>query len=415
VTGEPEVIFRVGDVLSDVYEIRGVLGEGGNGQVFEAFDRLLQRRVAIKAQWPSMAKLGPFLRNEARALAAVRHPSLVTVHAMGTHAGSEYLVMELVSGVSLAAYLDRRIASGERVGLHEALDILVAVAEGLAAVHRAGIAHRDVKPANVMLAPPSRVVLADFGLVVPEFAAGTPDLHGTPEYMAPETIQGEISPGTAHLVDTYALGVLAFELFTGRVPYESESFVEVTMMHVDAPIPELPGVPRKVAALVHEMMAKDPLARPQQIESVVWRLRALKTSEVSIVPPKAFDVVVVDDQPDIAKLMAMYVKSAVPSADVAIATSAKQALELVRQKSPSLMIVDLMMPEMTGVELYMYLRGERLAERSTVVAVSAGAGDADVAMLYELGVAHFVEKGTELRRRISEIAKEVFAVVGARL
>ncbi len=404
-------IFRVGEVLSETFEIRGLLGEGGNGQVFDAQDLKLNRRVAIKAAWPSLASLGPLLRKEAQALAAIRHPALVTVYAMGMHDGIEYFVMEHVPGVTLEAHVERRRATREPITPKETLDILIAIAEGVAAVHRAGIAHRDIKPSNIMLAPPNRVVLTDFGLVTPEFEAGRPELSGTPLYMAPEALLGKVKAGAAHLVDTYALGVLAFELVTGNPPYDAESLRGLTKMHVEAPIPEVVGAPPKLAALVREMMAKDPEARPLQLESVVWRLRTIRTGLSERSGSRQLEVVVVDDDKDIAKLIKMYIRAAVPTAEVSIATGAREALEIVRAKPPHLMITDLMMPGMNGIELYMYLRGEKLAEHSTIVAVSAAARDADVELLYELGVTQFITKGPELRPRITQIAREVNAMV----
>jgi serine/threonine-protein kinase len=403
-------LFTIGDLVAGVYEIRALLGAGANGEVYEAFDRRLLRRVALKASWRD-ALLRDLLTKEAQALAAIRHPSLLTVHALGTHDGVDFFVMELVNGVTLETHVERRKASGEPLSTDEALEILVAIAEGLAAVHRAGIAHRDVKPSNVMLAPGNRVLLTDFGLVVPEYRASNPDFSGTAEYMAPEAIRGQIAQGAGHLVDVYALGVLAFELLTGRLPYEG-TFVQVLNAHVEAPIPDVPGVPPKLAALVREMLAKEPDARPQQLEAVAWRLRTLRAELGAASQPRPFSVIVVDDDKDIAKLLSMYVRAAVPSAKVDVATTPRAALELVRAGEPRLLILDLMMPEMNGIELYTYLRGERLAEHATIVAVSAGARPADVELLYELGVAYFVPKDAQLRARITEIAKQLHQMVG---
>ncbi|HEY2369470.1 MAG TPA: response regulator, partial [Polyangiaceae bacterium] len=111
---------------------------------------------------------------------------------------------------------------------------------------------------------------------------------------------------------------------------------------------------------------------------------------------------------DIAKLVKMTVRSAVPTADVAIATSAKQALDLVRASPPRLLFLDIQMPDMNGVELYMVLRAERLAERTTIVAASAAAKPADVELLYSLGVARFLEKGAAFRAGVAAVAKEIF-------
>jgi len=405
----PGTIFRLGTVLSGIYELRDVLGSGANGQVFDAHDRALNRRVAIKAAWPSEPALAPLLRKEAQALAAIRHPSIVGVHAMGEHEGTEYFVMEHVLGVTLDEHVRRRRSTGEPITLAEALDVLVALAEGLAAIHRAGIAHRDVKPANVLLAPGPRVVLADLGLVLSELDGPSRKAQGTPNYMSPESILGGIAPGAAHLVDVYALGVLAFWLVAGKLPFEAKTSVEVARMHVEARVPEIAVAPPKLAALIGEMLAKDPLARPQQLEGVSFRLRAMRAALEAERPPapSGFRVIVVDDDREIAKMIKISVRAAIPKADVEVATSAKQALEMTREKAPDLMFLDLQMPGMNGVELYMALRGERLAERCTVVAASAAAKPADVELLYSLGVARFVEKGANFRAAVSALAKEI--------
>ncbi len=393
-------------MLSGTYEIRGVLGAGGSGQVFDAHDRALNRRVAVKVAWPGVRGLGLLLRQEAQALAVIRHPALVSVYAFGAHEGIEYLVMERVPGVTLEEHLAQRRASGEPLPIEDAYEILIAISEALAAVHRAGIAHRDVKPGNVLLAPGGRVVLSDFGLVVPEFDVDGAALLGTPAYMAPESILGTVKAGAAHLVDTYALGVLAFELVTGAPPFLGGR-ATLLIQHVEAAVPELPHAAPKLAALVHEMLAKDPTSRPQQVESVVWRLRALRADHLARSPLRPFSVLVVDDDPHIAKLVAMYVRAAVPKADVTVVSSGKEALAKIQEAVPHLLLLDLMMPGMTGVELHMYLRGARLAEQCTIVAMSAGASAADIALLYELGIARFILKDEKLRSAVSDIAREV--------
>jgi serine/threonine-protein kinase len=227
--------------------------------------------------------------------------------------------------------------------------------------------------------------------------------------MAPESILGVIEPGDAHLVDTYALGVLAFLLVEGKLPFEGKTTIAVAQKHVEDPVPPMgDGVPPKLAALVGEMLAKDPLARPQQLESVSFRLRAIRNALT--VPHEAvekFSVLVIDDDKDIAKLVKMTVRAAVPSADVTVATTAKQALDLVRASPPHLLFLDIQMPDMNGVELYMVLRAERLAERTTIVAASAAAKPADVELLYSLGVARFLEKGAGFRATVAALAKEI--------
>ena len=221
-----EDVFMRGDVIDDTYEILSVLGSGGMGQVYEARDRRLNRLVAVKVSWPDVG--GEILREEAQALAAFRHPGLVGVHALGADGGLDYLVMERLSGVTLAEHLEKRGATGGFT-LDETLEILSAIAETLAVLHGAGLAHRDLKPENVMLAPKGRVVLLDFGIVRQErHISAEQSISGSPLYMAPETVTAKVKTGEAHLVDVYALAIIAFEMLAGRPPYYSQNPTELT-------------------------------------------------------------------------------------------------------------------------------------------------------------------------------------------
>jgi eukaryotic-like serine/threonine-protein kinase len=400
-------IFSIGELVSGVYEVRSVLGSGGMGQVFEAQDTVLNRRVALKVAWPDLHES---IRKEAQALAAVRHPSMVTVYTVGEHRSIEYIVMERVYGVPMDAYLGRRKAKGERLPASEAIELLSAIGEGLQAVHRAGIAHRDVKPANIMLAPGNRVVLMDFGLFLPEFdMAGQPTVAGSPQYMAPEAIANEVEPGAGHLVDLYALGVLAFEMLAGELPFGGDDVNEVWDKHVNQPAPELaplrPDAPRGLVALVGDLMAKDPRDRPQSVEAVLWQLAKLRGHAGQRAEQLA--VLIVDDDPQIQRVLSFYVRKAVPDAEIRTASDGDGALEQVRQRAPDLMLLDLQMPRMNGIEVCMYLRGARMAERCTIVSVSAGAQEHDVQLMQQLGITRFVSKGPGLGERIVAVTQDV--------
>jgi serine/threonine-protein kinase len=266
-------LLEIGEVLGETFEIRAKLGAGGMGEVYEAHDRALGRRVAIKATHPGRAAA---LRKEARALAVLRHPGVVAVYGIGEHAGIPYLVMERIPGTTLQAQLESK--RGQGLGLDEAIDVLASMADALAAVHRAGMAHRDVKPANVMLGAGNRVVLTDFGIFQPEIETrGAPHCSGSPHYLAPEAFAMAIAPGQVYLVDVYALGIVAFEVLTGSVPYDDENVMRVFWMHGNAPVPDAaerrPGLPERLTRLVREMMEKDPRARPEDMEEIAWQLR----------------------------------------------------------------------------------------------------------------------------------------------
>lgn len=267
-------LLHPGELLGEQYEVVEKIGEGGMAQVYEAIDRVLGRRVAIKVGRPGQ---GPHaLRDEARAIVAVRHPSMVTVFGVSSHRGMEYLAMERLRGDALVDVVTERRAREERFSLDEVEGILIAIADGLRAVHLAGLAHRDLKPGNVMLAPERRLVLLDFGIARPGVATGSEALVGTPRYMAPEMFEGRALGGGGPLVDLYALGVLGFELLAGAPPYPGDSPFAMWTHHLLDPVPDVRerrgDAPGELASLLRDLMAIDPRDRPQSAEEVLFRL-----------------------------------------------------------------------------------------------------------------------------------------------
>jgi serine/threonine protein kinase len=203
------------------YEVDRLLGRGGMGAVYKATHRELERDVAIKILPPESADSPEFeerFRREARALAALDHPSIVTLHDFGDREGWFYFVMEYVDGADLSA----RIAHGS-ISTDEALAIIPQLCEALEYSHGRGVVHRDIKPANILIDRSGRVKIADFGLAkligprVGEFDLTRTDTAvGTPRYMAPEQMSG--TPPADHRADIYALGVVFYELLTGEIP-----------------------------------------------------------------------------------------------------------------------------------------------------------------------------------------------------
>lgn len=420
---ESRPIFAPGEIVAESYEIRCLLGEGGMAQVWEARDHVLDRRVALKAAWPN--PLLPPLRNEARALAAFRHPSLVTVHALAEHRGIEFIVMERIYGISLADHIEQRNNAGVRFEVDEVLSPLIDIAEGLAVVHRAGIAHRDIKPDNVMLTADLRVVLMDFGLVLPEFDVSSQQIvAGSPPYMPPEALSNQVERGAGQLVDIYALGVLAFEMLAGHRPFrDANDVAELWGMHSDGFIPDIAAerddLPKGLAGLITEMLAKDPSARPQSAEGVAWSLKRMRAdnerrvavpsgSERSDTPP-GIEVLLVEDDADLAKIMKFYVTQSLgDSVRIRHATDGEMAVAMLRQRAPDLMLLDLHMPKMNGVEVCMHVRGERIADDMKIVAVSAGAQEHDLQLLHQLGIYRFIQKGADLKKNLHEVLGALF-------
>jgi len=274
-----ENLFEPGQIIEGKYEIRKLLGAGGMGQVYEAKDRGLNRLVAVKAAWPAV---GPEpLRREAQVLAAFRQSSLVTVHELGTHDGIQFMVMERLSGTTLAEHLASRPSPA--LPFAESVDLLIALCDALEPLHQSGLAHADLKPPNIMLVPGGRVVLLDFGIArIEQLRAGAQRITGSPHYMAPEAIRGAVRVGEAHLVDLYALGVIGYVMVAGAAPYDHTNPVELMMLHLHQEPPRVGtrrvDAPAGLDRLIHELLAKDPTERPAAVDVVRAELRRLRAT-----------------------------------------------------------------------------------------------------------------------------------------
>ncbi len=406
---ESAAVFELGELIADNYEVRAVLGTGGMGEVYEAHDRMLNRRVALKVVRPSIKP--DYLLREGRALAAIHHPGIVAVHTMGAHRGIAFLVLERVSGLSLDRMIAERRQRGERFAVGEALDLLVAIAEALTFVHRAGLAHRDVKPANVMLAPGGRVVLMDFGLVLPHAdRAGHKSVAGSLQYMAPEALTGAVAEGAANLLDVYAFGVLAYELLCGTVPFDDGDPLELYRAKTTAPFPRVslqrPDTPPPLDDLVAQLMASAPHDRPQGAEPALWQLRSLRARLGAGGGVRPFSVLIVDDDRDTRDALSLYIRAAAPDAEIETALDGRQAVRAVRRRVPELLLLDLDLPDMNGIEVCMLLRGMRLGDACMIVSVSARATRADVELLQQLGV-RSLEKGASLMVQLVELIQRM--------
>ena len=269
------------------YELHQRIGVGGMGLVYEGIQPLIGKRVAVKVLRPELAAAEEQVARllaEARAVNAIRHRGIVDIFGFGqVPDGRQYIIMEYLEGVALDAYLTEK----GRLPVSEALDILDEVLSGLGAAHGAGVVHRDLKPSNIFLVKQpdgSRYVkLLDFGLAKMGLPTGrtaqtrTDMVVGTPEYMAPEQARGQpVGPMT----DLYALGVVAFEMVTGRLPFTGTSPVDLLMKHVDARPPRpsefVPELPAALDTFILQMLTKDPEARPGSAEQLRRQLQRLR-------------------------------------------------------------------------------------------------------------------------------------------
>jgi serine/threonine-protein kinase len=396
----PPPRFATGDVIAQTYEVRGLLGAGGMGEVFDAEDHVLNRRVAIKT---SRAEVDPeYLLREGRALAAIRHPGVVAVHASGLDHGVPFLVLERVQGVGLDKVIAERRSLGQTFTVPEVLDLLVAVADTLRVVHGAGLTHRDVKPSNVMLAAAGRVVLMDFGLVMLHAErADNDDIAGSLTYMAPEALAGRVAPGLGYMVDIYALGVIAFELLSGAPPFQAAGSLDMhrakTVLPVPAVAPDRADLPAPLRELVGQMIEPDANERPPGAEAVLWQLRSMRSRSSRV------SVLVVDDDPDLCGAIASFVRVELPDADIEVTGDGARAVHAVRRRTPDLIFLDLDLPGMNGIEVCMVLRGMSLGEDCTVLCTSGRATHRDVKLIEELGF-QFAPKGPGL---VDQLVREM--------
>ncbi|MEU8323313.1 protein kinase [Nonomuraea sp. NPDC048881] len=270
-------MLGAGTTLNDRYMLADRLGGGGMGEVWRADDLVLGRAVAVKVMMPALSENPTFtqrFQNEARAMATLRHRGVVGVYDYGVHEADgrrvSYLVMEYVRGESL----DRVLRRGP-LGAEEAMRLVAEVGDALAAAHAQGIVHRDVKPANLMVRPDGQVALTDFG-VAHSASAGhltaTGTMLGSAAYCAPEMAAGnEVTPA----VDVYALGVVAYECLTGRLPYQGDTPVQIIFKHLNAPVPEPPAeLPPAVRQVVTRALQKDPAQRWSSASDMARAARA---------------------------------------------------------------------------------------------------------------------------------------------
>lgn len=284
----------VGKILDNTYQVDKLLGQGGMGAVFKGRDISLDRDVAIKLMHPHISRQPGFrdrFLQEARAIASLEHTGIVRIHAFSRNPELLYIVMAFVPGRNLRDWLHLLSQKNMLVSLPESLAIVELVAEALAYAHRRGVTHRDIKPGNILLRPledgqRSQVglsfqpIVTDFGLA--KLAEGgvrsvTGMSMGTPAYMAPEQCEGLSIDGRA---DIYALGIVLYELVTGRVPFPVKTLTEAIRSHTkEAPAPPrtlVPDLPSQVEEIILAALAKAPAQRYQTASEMARAMRVAR-------------------------------------------------------------------------------------------------------------------------------------------
>jgi serine/threonine-protein kinase len=267
----------VGELISDRYELEELVGSGGMSSVYRAHDRLLERSVALKILHEQYTRDEDYVerfRREARAVAQLAHPNIVTVIDRGEQDGRQFIVFEYIDGLNLKELVEQEGPLGPR----EAIELALQVARGLAFAHDQGLVHRDVKPQNVLLDGDGRAKVTDFGIARSLDVDGmtvTGTIMGTSNYIAPEQARGQ---PVDEQTDVYSLGCVLYELLAGDVPFDGDNFVTVAMRHVNDPVPSIRDVRSDVTPrldwAIQQAMAKDRSERYDSMADFAGELEA---------------------------------------------------------------------------------------------------------------------------------------------
>lgn len=256
-------------VLNDRYELIERVGSGGMAIVFKAQDRALGRIVAIKMLQENLTSDAGFLlrfQHEAHAAANLTHPNIVTVHDIGQDGYRHYIVMEYIEGYTLKQLIRQYNEVGQFFPTDRLLDLSIQICGGIGYAHRANLVHCDVKPQNILVTQDERVKVADFGIARAMSQATQQQqmsqVWGTPQYFSPEQAAGE-APTPAS--DVYSIGVMMFEMLTGRLPFQAESHTGLALKHIQEQPPATsvynPAAPKQLEQIVNKLLAKEPSGR----------------------------------------------------------------------------------------------------------------------------------------------------------
>jgi serine/threonine protein kinase len=308
----------VGSIIGRRYQIEDLLGQGGMSAVYRAYDPNLRRVVAIKLIHAHLASDPNFVgrfKEEAAAVARLRHPNIVQVHDFNIDDGTYYMVMEYLAGETLQTRL-RRLNDAQRLmPFPEAIDICSQLCNAVGYAHNHELIHRDIKPANIMLDVNGRAILMDFGIVKiigGDYHTATGATIGTAMYMSPEQIRTERVDDRS---DIYSLGVTLYEMVSGQPPYKADSAMTLMMMVLNDPLPDLckvrSGLPQNLLDAVNKALAKEPAERFQTMAEMATSLQTVQENLESMhTATTATDEV--ENQPEVMPAIAATIKDTVP-------------------------------------------------------------------------------------------------------
>lgn len=267
-------MLNKGDILGNRYEVIAKIGAGGMADVYKGKDHKLNRFIAIKvlkSDYSSNKNFVSKFKNEAQSAAGLMHQNIVNVYDVGDEDGIYYFVMELVEGITLKSYIEKKI----RLSVKEALSIAIQVGNGIEAAHNNGIIHRDIKPQNIIISREGKVKVADFG-IARAASSDTITSHamGSVHYTSPEQARGGYSDAKS---DIYSIGITLFEMVTGRVPFDGETTVSIAIKHIQEEMPSprdyVPDIPISVEKIILKCTQKNPDKRYYNMAELIKDLK----------------------------------------------------------------------------------------------------------------------------------------------
>ncbi len=267
-------MIKLGMLIGYRYEVLEKIGTGGMSDVYKAKDQKLNRLVAVKVLKQEFSENRNFVskfRVEAQAAAGLMHPNIVNVYDVGEENGIHYIVMELVEGITLKKYIEKKV----RLTTKEAISIAIQVSMGIEAAHNNHIIHRDIKPQNIIISKEGKVKVTDFGIAKAASSNTiTSNVMGSVHYTSPEQARGGFSDEKS---DIYSMGITMFEMLTGRVPYNGDTTVSIAIRHIQDPMPSLrdfvPEIPVSVENIVMKCTQKSPDRRYQNMGDMIKDLK----------------------------------------------------------------------------------------------------------------------------------------------
>ena len=402
-SGRP--LFATGEVVSSTYQIRELLHSDDHGQVFEAWDMLLERAVAIKVSWRDDDV--PSLLPEARAPTSIGHECVADIYGLSNHRNSEYLVAERIPGVALAQHISQIQESGEMIPGPEALELLTALTRGLSAVHAAGYALIRMSTANIAISAEKRLVFSTFAL-------GQGQLEAKPPIFAPEVITSRSTPepgtGAAVACDLYALGCVAVELCTAAPAFPGDTLKALRFAHVHHRPPQLAmireDIPTELGDLVEELLAKSPDDRPASADDVARQLRTI--AERASASRRIVRVLIVDDDPQRVRPLWSVLRRAHACTLVDAVVDVDEAGKKLEGESPDVLILNLDLPgSMNGLEMCMYFRSLEGGKGCVLVALSDSLKEEDSAVLEQIGVNHVLPHSARAYQQLTKLMRKL--------